>query len=92
VDIATRDAYNLRRLKYTVERNWHGARDGKHRLTTDWANRPNVVWVNGNGDINRVSPKRVWTRDGWDYGYSQTETIGRAGRDIAYGDTFTTVD
>lgn len=92
MDTTTRDAYTLRRLKYVVERNWCGDRTGKHRLTTDWANRQNVVWIDGDGSIRRVSPKRVWTRHGWDYGYTQTEKIGTVNRDIAYGDTFTTVD
>lgn len=67
---------------------------GTHRLTTDWANRPNVVYVDGNG-VHRVSPKRVWTRNGWDDGYSQTEVISRHryggrldDRPVEYGDTF----
>jgi hypothetical protein len=34
---------------------------GRHRLTTDWANRAYVVYVNYDGSITRVSPEGRFT-------------------------------
>lgn len=70
---------------------------GKHRLTTDWANRRNLVYVTGHA-IYRVSPTRVWVGvgsefarpgTGWDYdGYTQTDKLALVNRPVAFGDTF----
>ncbi len=49
-----------------------------HRLTTDWVNRPHVVYTDKDGAIVRAL-------------YARNTVIGYAGFPVELGDTFTTV-
>ena len=60
-----------------MDNNYVAGLSGKHRLTTDWVNRENVVYTDKDGAIVRAS-------------YARSTVIGYAGFPVVIGDSFPT--